>query len=404
LVHCPALYDRAGGPYADASGADWPDNHLRFATLSMAAAMIAAGSTELNWRADILHANDWQAGLGPAYLRFLGAPNARTVFTIHNMRYQGLFPASALAELQIPRLAFTPEGMEFHGQVSMLKAGLAFADRITTVSPTYAEEIQTAEFGFGMEGLLSARRRDLTGVLNGIDEMAWNPRTDRYLPTYFSSDDVSGKAICKTDLQHELRLEADGAAPLFSMVTRLTEQKGIDLVVPILRDTVSSGAQVAILGAGEAHWEAALRSLDLPASRYAVRIGYDEALAHRMIAGADFFLMPSRFEPCGLTQMYAMRYGTLPVVRRTGGLADTVKEVGPAGGTGVVFNDATPAAMRNSVNRALDLYADKPTLRLAQSQAMQQDFSWNRAADEYGWIYRVLAPHGVARADDRLGM
>lgn len=407
LVYCPTLYARSGGPYSDDGGADWPDNHLRFGVLSLAAAMVAAGSAGPAWRADILHANDWQTGLAPAYLRISGAPNTRSVFTIHNMRYQGRFPADVLPELELPRLAFTMEGLEFHGQLSMLKAGLAFADRITTVSPTYAEEIQQAEFGFGMEGLLAARRRDLTGVLNGVDYAAWSPDTDHSLASPYSARDLKGKAVCKTSLQRELGLTADPHLPVITMVSRLTEQKGIDLVVAALPRLVELGAEVAILGAGDASWEHALRTLSLSPDRVAVRIGYDEALAHRMIAGADMFLMPSRFEPCGLTQMYAMRYGTLPVVRRTGGLADTVTEAVPSAdggmGTGFLFDDAEPAAMLDALQRALRMFADQPTWRLAQRAAMHQDFSWARSAEEYAWIYRALAPHGAAQDSNELG-
>ncbi len=401
LVDCPALYDRGGGPYGDDAGVDWPDNHLRFGLLSLVAAMIAGGSAGLDWRADILHANDWQTGLAPAYLRFLGAPNTRAVFTIHNMRYQGIFPASTMTVLELPRFAFTLEGMEFHGQLSMLKAGLAFADRITTVSPTYAEEILKPEFGYGMEGLLSARHRDLTGILNGIDDDAWNPRTDPLIASRYSAEDLGGKTICKSALQHELGLSPEPRTPLIVMVTRLTEQKGIDNVVDALPRLIELGAQVAILGAGDARWEQSLRSFPLPSDRLAVRIGYDEALAHRFIAGGDFFLMPSRFEPCGLTQMYAMRYGTLPIVRRTGGLADTVAEVDRKGersmsGTGFLFDRSEPDALVEAAERAISIYVARSALRLAQERAMQQDFTWGKAANEYGWIYRILAPHSAA--------
>lgn len=408
LVDCPTLYARAGGPYTDDSGTDWPDNHLRFGVLSHAAAVIAAGSAGVSWRADILHANDWQTGLAPAYLRFAGAPNTRSVFTIHNMRYQGLFPESVLTELELPRIAFSMEGMEFHGQLSMLKAGLAFADRITTVSPTYAEEIKLAEFGYGMEGLLNARRRDLTGVLNGIDYAAWSPHTDSHIAAPYSASDLEGKTRCKVALQHELGLASDANAPLLAMVTRLTEQKGIDLVVDALPSLIAQGAQVAILGAGDAVWERTLTSLSFAPGLVATRIGYSEMLAHRFIAGADLFLMPSRFEPCGLTQMYAMRYGTLPIVRRTGGLADTVDEVriranGTVTGTGFLFDAPEPAALVEAAARAMELFADKPSWHLAQRAAMQQDFSWARAAEDFAWIYRILAPHGEATGDKMRG-
>lgn len=404
LVDCPSLYARDGGPYTDPAGADWPDNHLRFGMLSLVAAMVAAGAASIPWRAEILHANDWQTGLAPAYLRMSGAPNTRAVFTIHNMQYQGRFPAAAMSDLELPRLAFTMEGMEFHGQLSMLKAGLAFADRITTVSLTYAEEIQQTEFGYGMDGLLRARRRDLTGVLNGVDDTAWNPQTDTSLISRFSATDLSGKERCKAAIQRELGLDPEPDTPLVAMVTRLTEQKGIDLVVSVLPQLIAMGAEFAVLGSGDAHWEQALKTMPLPAGRAAMRFGYDEALAHRIIAGADLFLMPSRFEPCGLTQMYAMRYGTLPIVRRTGGLADTVTEAsltaaGAPAGTGFLFERAEPQALLGAIAQALELFRHKSALQLAQKQAMQQDFSWARAAEEYGWIYRALAPHGASQSD-----
>ena len=401
LVDSPTLFDRAGGPYTDDQGVDWPDNHLRFGVFSLAAAWVAAGAAGEAWRADILHANDWQTGLAPTYLRFIGAPNTRSVFTIHNMRYQGLYPSTVMTELELPRFTFTMEGIEFHGQVSMLKAGLAFADRIVTVSPTYADEILLPQFGYGMEGLLNARRRDLTGILNGIDETAWNPRTDRHLPAHYDAGDLSGKAICKAALQQELGLTQDPDAPLLTMVTRLTEQKGIDLIVSAIPDIIDMGAQIAVLGAGEPHWEHALRTLQAPPGRTAARIGYDEALAHRLIAGADMFLMPSRFEPCGLTQMYAMRYGTLPVANRTGGLADTVTQVqiSPGGngasGTGFVFDMTKPGALVGALQDGNALYKNQPAWRDVQLEAMQRDFSWAGAADDYGWIYRTLAPHAL---------
>lgn len=409
LVECPALFERAGGPYTDDAGNDWPDNHLRFAIFSLTAAWVAAGAAGETWRADILHANDWQTGLAPAYLRFIGAPNTRSVFTIHNMRYQGLFPRSVMGDLEVPRFAFTMEGMEFHGQVSMLKAGLAFADRIATVSPTYADEILLPEFGYGMEGLLSARRRDLTGILNGIDETAWNPLTDRHLPAHFDSGDLTGKAVCKMALQQEMGLTEDPDSPLLTMVTRLTEQKGIDLVVSALPEMIGMGAQIAILGAGDAHWEHALRDMQAPHGRVAARIGYDEALAHRLVAGADMFLMPSRFEPCGLTQMYAMRYGTLPVVNRTGGLADTVMQAqvaasgNDASGTGFVFEMSKPGALAGALQQGVALHKNKAAWLSLQRCAMHRDFSWARAADDYGWIYRTLAPHAVASSANHSG-
>lgn len=397
LVDNPALYDRPGGPYQQPSGPDWPDNHLRFAVLALAAARVAAGGASRTWRPDIVHAHDWQTGLVAAYLAFADVPAVRSVFTIHNMRYQGVFAPQLLEAIGLPAPALAIDGIEFHGQISYLKAGIAYSDRITTVSPTYAREIQTADGGFGLDGLLRHRAASLTGILNGIDEEHWSPQSDSYLDHRFDAASLPLKAANKEALQRELGLPVEPDAPLFGMVTRLTEQKGIDMVMGALPALIERGAQLAVLGSGDAQWEQALTAAQRDLPRVAVRLGYDERVSHRIIAGSDLFLMPSRFEPCGLTQMYAMRYGTLPVVRRTGGLADTVREAAPlagaddeSAGTGFLLDGVQPADLVEAVDRALKLYSDQASWRRAQLRAMYQDFSWARAADAYGDIYTGL--------------
>lgn len=399
LVDNPDLYDRPGGPYQQPTGPDWPDNHLRFAVLSQAAVRVAAGGASRTWRPDIIHGHDWQAGLVSAYLAFSDLLAVRSVFTIHNLRYQGIFSADVLPTIGLPVGALAIDGMEFHSNISLLKAGIAYADRITTVSPTYAREIQTAEGGFGLDGLLRHRTGVLSGILNGIDEEHWSPHTDTNLAHPFDAATLPLKERNKTALQRELGLPVEPEAPLLGMVTRLTEQKGIDMVVEALPRLLAHGVQVAILGSGDAHWEKALGDAASRSHRVAVRFGYDEPVAHRIIAASDLFLMPSRFEPCGLTQMYAMRYGTLPVVRRTGGLADTVRDTQvpvseDGGGTGFVIDGTSPDDLIAAVDRALALYAAKPDWRRTQLRAMYQDFSWARAADAYSEIYSGLAESG----------
>ncbi|MCW8862747.1 MAG: glycogen synthase GlgA [Rhodospirillales bacterium] len=390
LVDCPALFDRPGNPYVGPDGRDWPDNHLRFAMLSRAAAMLSMPGNASGWTPDVVHANDWQTGLIPAYLHYWGGRRARTVFTVHNLQYQGLFPATVLGELGLPPESYSIEGLEFHGQVSFLKAGLFYSDALTTVSPTYAREIQTSEYGCGMEGLLRLRAGALTGVLNGIDTDDWNPEKDSRIPKPYSATRLAGKTTAKALLQREMGLPEDPGAPLFGMVSRLTSQKGIDFVVEVAPKLVARGAQVAILGSGDKVWEDALRKLAVSSPGVSVSIGYDESLAHRIIAGADIFMMPSRFEPCGLTQMYALRYGTLPLVHHTGGLADTVEDVGGGRGTGFVFNKPESTAVAAAAFRALKLYDDKKAWKETQARAMSRNSGWEMAAQSYKELYTTL--------------
>lgn len=393
LVDNPDLFRRPGGPYQNADGHDWPDNDRRFAVLSQAAARVAIGGANRAWRPDILHAHDWQTGLAAAYLKLARVPAVKTVFTIHNLQYRGIFGADALARLELPPQAFAIDGVEFHGDVSLLKAGLVYSDLVTTVSPTYAREIQTPEGGCGLDGLLRHRSADLSGIVNGVDYGYWSPEVDVFLRNRYSAADLTGKAREKAALVAELGLEGGEERPLFGVVSRLTDQKGIDLVIDAAPALVAQGAEIVILGAGDARLEQALGALCEAHRGIVFRRGYDEPLAHRIIAAADLFAMPSRFEPCGLTQMYAMRYGTPPVVRRTGGLADTVRDAvaGDAEtGTGFVFDEPTTDALLTALGRGITLYRDKERWRGLQRRAMAEDFGWTRAAATYRDLYDSL--------------
>ena len=402
LIDCPSLFRRSGGPYQDANGQDWPDNALRFAVFGHVAARLALGLMLPDWRADIVHANDWHAGLLPAILATTPGQRPATVFTIHNLAYQGLFPANLYPQLGLPDGCFTPDGLEFHGQISFLKAGIRYSDRLTTVSPTYAREILTAEYGCGLEGLLQHRAEDLTGILNGADYQIWDPAIDDNLPAKFNLRNMAGKPVCKMALQHELGLDADLGAPLFVFMNRITEQKMADAVADVLPRIVESGAQCALLGDGdrqlEERFEAAARANP---GRIAVRIGYEEPFSHRAVAGGDILLHPARYEPCGLTQLYAMRYGTLPVVRRTGGLCDTVVDADDGSirqgtATGFAFTSADTDDFLRCIERALALYRQPLMWRKVQLQAMAQDFGWSESARRYLALYRELAPQSVA--------
>lgn len=400
LVDHPAFYDRPGGPYGGPDGRDWPDNYRRFGLLGWVAAALGQGA-DPNWRPDIVHAHDWHAGLAPAYLKAQSAPAApASVMTVHNLAYPGYFPAGVFPELSLPGAVFGIDGVEFYGGVSFLKAGLAYADRLTTVSPTYAEEIKTAEFGAGLDGFLRQRAGVLSGILNGVDPLVWDPSTDPALPAPYGIDDADkGKAAAKAALRKRLYLtESDG--PVFGVVSRLTPQKGLDLLLGAVPDLAGGGGQLALLGSGDPDLEtgfvAAARAHH---GNVGVEIGYDEALARLIIAGSDVMVVPSRFEPCGLTQLYALRYGTLPLVRRTGGLADTVADA-TAGrlrdrtATGFAFDAASPGALVAALARACALYADRRCWRQMIRTAMTQDFSWAQSARQYVALYRELVPAG----------
>ena len=394
LIECDACYGRPGSAYQSPEGVDWPDNDLRFGLLSRVAALLGSAASPLDWKPDVVHCNDWQSGLAPAYLAFTAGPRAATAMTVHNLAYQGLFPASRLAALALPEAAFRIEGLEYYGKISFLKAGLHYAGQLTTVSPTYAREILTPQLGFGLEGLLRRRAQDLTGILNGIDTGVWDPSRDAHLAAPYDGAHLERKRLNKTALQRALGLPQSSEAPLLGMVSRLVEQKGVDLVPGIAPMLVRARAQLVVLGQGEAKLENALRALAAGYPRaIAVRIGFDENLAHRIEAGADLFLMPSRFEPCGLNQLYSMRYGTPPVARRTGGLADSVVDASEANlragtATGFTFEAPTRAALRAAVKRALDAYRQPETWRFLQLNGMARDWSWGPAARATVEVYR----------------
>ena len=394
-IDAPFLYRREGNPYVGPDGYDWSDNHRRFALLAWVAAHLASGELDPGWQPDIVHAHDWHAGLVPVYLVQNPALRTSTVLTVHNLAFRGIFPLDCHAELGLPARKLTPLGIEFHGKLSFMKAGLVYANRVTTVSPTYAREICSADFGCGLEGVLRDRGADLSGILNGVDYAIWGP-DDALIAKPYDADNLSGKKACKRALQQELGLEQNADRPLFAIVSRLTSQKGMDLVLAALPDLLREGAQLAVLGTGDGDLEAGFRhAAAANPQTVGVHIGYDEALSHRFIAGADVLLVPSRFEPCGLTQLYALRYGTLPLVRRVGGLADTVVDatpqaIGADSATGFVFDDATRLALGERLREACALYENPAIWRQLQQRAMAQDFSWDDAAAHYETLYRGL--------------
>jgi starch synthase len=395
LVDFPPAFDRPGDPYHNAYGHPWHDNAARFALLGRVAAWLALGRAPLRWQPQILHCHDWQTGLAPALLAREPRRPA-TIFTIHNLAYQGLFPRDTFAALDLPQTFWTHEALEFHGNLSFIKGGLAFADWLTTVSPTYAREIQTPAFGHGLDGLLRHRARRLRGILNGIDDRTWNPARDPRLVKPYSVRRFRDKAANKRALQQELGWPPQPDIPLIGMVGRMVHQKGLDLVLEALPRLLELPLQLVILGQGEGRFEQALRKQAARhGERIAVRIGYDERLAHRIEAGADIFLMPSRFEPCGLNQLYSLRYGTVPIVRRVGGLADTVVDATPynlkAGkATGIVFERPEMKALHAAVRRALALYRDPRRWRALALTGMRRDFSWRHSAREYLALYKTV--------------
>lgn len=402
LVECPACYERHGGPYQDRSGRDWPDNALRFGLLSKLAALLASNETPLDWRPDVLHCNDWQTALAPAYLRYRHEPIAATVTTIHNLAFQGLFPMTRIHALDLPAAATTVEGVEFHGKISFLKAGLQHSDRLTTVSPTYAREICEPEHGFGLDGLLRHRRDlrngDLVGILNGIDTREWDPATDGSIAARYSARSLALKQLNRAALGERLGLALKADTPLLGMISRLTRQKGADLVIEAAPALLARGARLAVLGSGDDDLEARWRALAAAhPGRIAAHVGFDEALAHLIEAGADMFLMPSRFEPCGLNQMYSLAYGTPPVVRATGGLADTVVDCTPGtladgSANGFTFGPAAAHALLAAVDRALGAWRDQGTWRRLQRSGMARDWGWRPAAAQYARLYRSIVP------------
>jgi len=397
VLDAPHLYRRAGGPYADAQGRDWPDNGLRFGALGRVAAEIACGLLD-DFAPDILHAHDWQAGVALAYLRHRGGARVRpaTVLTVHNLAFQGQFPADLLGPLGLPRESFTLDGVEYYGGISFLKAGLVYADHITTVSPTYAWEIRTTAGGMGLDGVLRARRGAISGILNGIDTRVWDPATDPLIAKQYDARQLAARGVNKQALQARLGLTPSGKTLLYGVVSRLTGQKGVDLLLQALPALIEQGAQLAVLGSGEAALEQGLlAATQQHPGRVAAVIGYDEPLAHAIQAGVDALLVPSRFEPCGLTQLCALRYGAIPVVARTGGLADTVVDANEMAlaskvGTGVVFSPVTTDALVHALDRAAALYAQPQRWRALQRRAMATDVSWAGPAAQYAALYRSL--------------
>lgn len=397
VLDAPSLFAREGGPYADPGGRDWDDNWRRFAAFARAAADIAGGAVK-GRSFDLVHAHDWQAGLVPAYLRLAPLAGGRivpSVITIHNMAFQGYFPAEVFPRLGLPASAWTVDGVESYGGVGFLKAGMQLADAITTVSPTYAGEIRSAEFGMGLEGIVLARSHRVHGILNGIDTGEWNPSLDPHLAANFTAGKLAGRAKNKLAIEQEFALER-GDGPLFVVISRLTWQKGMDVLAEVLDHLVGIGGRLALLGAGDAEIEARfLAAAARHPARIGVRIGYDESLAHRLQGGGDAILIPSRFEPCGLTQLYGLAYGCVPVVSRTGGLADTVIDANPAAlaagvATGIQMNAVSHGALAMAVSRAVDLYGRPKEWRRLQTNAMKADFSWDASGAAYAALYRQV--------------
>ncbi|MBJ7552940.1 glycogen synthase GlgA [Marinomonas spartinae] len=390
LVQCQALYERDGGPYLDTNGLDYVDNHLRFGAFSWAIAMLAQHGNLFGWQADILHLNDWQTGFAAAYLASWKLDHLPIVSTIHNLRYNGSFDMAKYGDMRLSNELLDIHGMEFYGRFSGLKAGLVYADRITTVSPTYAKEILTSEYGDGMDGTLRAMRHKLSGILNGVDYDQWSPEKDDHITTRYSPDTIEKKLDNKLALLRENGLSEDPTKLVFGVVSRLTEQKGLDLILEAIPSVLNKGARLIILGSGDSALETAYQALQASyPEQVTIRIGYDEAYSHRIQAGVDALLIPSRFEPCGLTQLYALKYGTLPVVRKTGGLADTIFE-DTEQANGFVFENATALDLSKALERCLTCFADMQAWRTRQFNAMQYDFSWETVTDEWIELYNQL--------------
>jgi starch synthase len=399
-IDCPDLYQRAGGPYLDTTGRDWEDNPLRFGIFSRVAALLSGPQTPLpDWLPDVVHCNDWQSGLVPAYLHYMRAADkqsyAKSVMSIHNLIFQGSFPTEWVGRLGLPPESYQMHGLEYYGNMSFLKAGIYYADSLTTVSPTYAREIQTPEFGFGMEGLLSTRKNDIHGILNGINIREWDPARDTHLAQHYDESRLQGKKAVKKALQTSMGLSGDDS-PLLGVVSRLTSQKGLDMLLEVAEALLEQGCQIAMLGSGDHALENGfLRLAEAHPKRVGVSIGYNEALSHQIMAGADIFIMPSRFEPCGLNQMYGLRYGTPPVVTHTGGLADSVQDTNPASlaegrATGFLMAAPQSAELLAATLRAMEHYRNPDVWHQIQHNGMRQDLSWGKSAREYLRVYRSL--------------
>lgn len=398
VIKSASLYERDGGPYADAHGLEWQDNPIRFGVLSKVAAILASDHSPISdWRPNIVHCNDWQTGLTPAYMKLTEHSKAKSIISLHNMAFQGCFPPQWVETLGLPSSGFSIEGFEYHGQLSFLKAGIFYADAISTVSPRYAKEIQTAAFGFGLEGLLTNRGDEIRGILNGIETDEWNPETDKHLIENYSSQNLAGKQRVKEALQRRLGLNIDAHAPLLGVVSRLTYQKGLDMLLPNLQTLIDQGCQFALLGGGEIGLETAFQNLAKQnPGRVSVTIGYNEPLSHQIMAGCDLFIMPSRFEPCGLNQLYGLAYGTPPIINATGGLADSVidsntSHIENKTANGFVMVEASADGLLACIMRALDMFQhDKKTWLQIQKTGMSQNLSWDKSAQEYYSLYQRL--------------
>ena len=395
VLDSPRLFDRPGNPYLGPDGKDWPDNHLRYGALCRLAAQIATKGVG-GWQPDVVHLHDWQAGLTAAWLKLGRRPAPPSLLTIHNIAFQGLFPPEAATPLGLPKTGFHPEGFEYFGQLGFLKAGLVYADRISTVSPAYARELMRPEFGMGLEGVIALRRAQMHGILNGIDLEVWNPEDDPHIAAGFSARRPARKAGNRVALARRFGLHAGSEGPLFCVVSRLTRQKGLDLLLEVLPRLLARGASLALLGSGDPDLESAFRAAaDDNPGRVGAIIGWDEPLSHLMQAGSDAIVVPSRFEPCGLTQLYGLRYGTVPVVARTGGLADTVIDANAAAlqarvATGFQFSPVAAAPLADAIDRACDAFADRKLWSAMVRRAMRHPVGWGASAEAYAGIYSEL--------------
>jgi len=398
VLDAPYFFDRAGGPYVDASGRDHADNWHRFAALSLAGAEIAAGVLP-DWKPDLVHVHDWQSALVPVYMRYAETPEVPSILTIHNIAFQGQYGADIFPMLRLPPHAMSIEGVEYYGDVCFLKGGLQAAHAITTVSPSYAEEILTPEFGMGLEGVIASRLADLHGIVNGIDADVWNPDKDTMIARNYSLTKMQNREENRLSIIDHFHLDNDDA-PIFCIISRLTWQKGMDLVASTIEDIVGMGAKMVILGAGDAPLEGALLAATAAhPGRVGMAVGYNEPMSHLMQAGCDAIIIPSRFEPCGLTQLYGLRYGCVPIVARTGGLADTVIDANHAAiqakvATGVQFAPVNEDGLLQAVRRAIRLFRDRKLWTQIQKQGMKSDVSWGKSAERYAALYSSLVSKG----------
>jgi len=400
VINAPHLFGRPGNPYQGPDGVDWPDNAFRFGALGRVAAALGSGATP-GFDPDVLHLHDWQAGLAAAYLRQQETVRPAIIATIHNLAFQGLFPASLISPLGLAPAQFGMDGVEYHGAISFLKSALVYSDRVTTVSPTYSDEIRAPDGGMGLDGVLRERGANLLGILNGIDTDVWNPETDALIAARYSRTQIAKRTANKAALQRHFGLQKDPRALVCGVVSRLTWQKGMDVLLDALPTLQGYGMQLAVLGSGEPGLEAGLRvAAEGNAGMFGCKIGYDEALAHLIQAGADFLLVPSRFEPCGLTQLCALRYGSVPVVSRSGGLADTVIDANAAAlaqgvATGVQLAGVTRPALDHALGRVAALWQDQTAWRRLQRNGMGMDVSWAKPAKQYAALFRTVRPQAA---------